>query len=524
MTQIFISRAELMPEGETTQEHAETKLMEASIVETDKSNTDYRTGGLFRGCFRSASTWFREPIRDFNDGVLRCPTCTYEMVGHRCTHCGETLSDSDVDSIGDGESIISEDFTEEDDMTVSEDIAVHPRHIYDMDGYPAHMGYMDHDDISLDGDGHGVHTPTEYGTSSIGRRAAQDLTRRDYSRFPGIPGYAPSNLSTVDGFSEIDEDNEEDDDSLEGFIEPDYPDNDTLEDRRLQWDEDLATLRRIRGAASDSPSLDSTEPESETTTHITIVDDHSTDIDGAESELSLSPNRRRRVLSNASSHGTLSDGPDVSSDSTQSTAECEAEVQSMLRAVQSRKRRRTVLDEDDSEDDGLDIESERSSQRRRLSRNGSSETVNPQEPSSRPGSSRQLSPPSRTLLSTTDDDEEDDDDDEPRSLQSRRRQQKGLSRARPSHTQRRTGNRNPRDRATTPNRSANPDSLSSPNNTNLRNNGSSSRASRNLVPNPLTIRDHPIPHGTRLSNGQRQGRRLPTGGYLPALFHLAGLP
>ena len=88
VTQIFANRAELMPPGETTDEHQKWQAEEAALVETDRSKGG-ANGGLFRGCFRAFPRRIpRSFIRDVEDGVNRCPRCTWELEDGLCGSCG----------------------------------------------------------------------------------------------------------------------------------------------------------------------------------------------------------------------------------------------------------------------------------------------------------------------------------------------------------------------------------------------------------------------------------------------------
>lgn len=94
-----------MPPGETTEDHRKWQEEEAAAVEKDRISTG-RRGGLFRGCFRAhlghpPLLGFRQAaIRDVEDGVDRCPRCTWELEDGLCQECGypselEEWSDSD---------------------------------------------------------------------------------------------------------------------------------------------------------------------------------------------------------------------------------------------------------------------------------------------------------------------------------------------------------------------------------------------------------------------------------------------
>ncbi|KAL5391340.1 hypothetical protein DPSP01_001214 [Paraphaeosphaeria sporulosa] len=92
MTSVLIGRAELLPSGsgDTIEQHKQWQKEEADAVQLDKDNTDPRTGGLFKGCFKSAHA--RGPslqvIRDQEDGVERCPVCSWELEDGECVQCG----------------------------------------------------------------------------------------------------------------------------------------------------------------------------------------------------------------------------------------------------------------------------------------------------------------------------------------------------------------------------------------------------------------------------------------------------
>ena len=84
---VFVSRNELLPDGETTQEHDGLLKEEAELVAKDKANADPRTGGLFKGCFKRGYHGYIGPIHDAGDGVDRCPTCHWELEEGYCAQC-----------------------------------------------------------------------------------------------------------------------------------------------------------------------------------------------------------------------------------------------------------------------------------------------------------------------------------------------------------------------------------------------------------------------------------------------------
>ena len=102
---MFTSRVELLPEDETTAEHEEAQRTEALQIEADRNSKEQ---GLFKGAFQMVARTIRmsrAPIRDVEDGVERCPNCTWELEDGLCFHCsyGTHADDSDYsgeDSLG----------------------------------------------------------------------------------------------------------------------------------------------------------------------------------------------------------------------------------------------------------------------------------------------------------------------------------------------------------------------------------------------------------------------------------------
>jgi hypothetical protein len=96
---MFISRVELLPEDETTAEHDEAKRIEAQLIETDRTTRTDGETGLFKGAFCKPRLQMHGPIRDEEDGVLRCPVCAWEMEDGECGQCG--YADFDGEFSGD---------------------------------------------------------------------------------------------------------------------------------------------------------------------------------------------------------------------------------------------------------------------------------------------------------------------------------------------------------------------------------------------------------------------------------------
>ncbi|KAL9122335.1 MAG: hypothetical protein Q9187_001108 [Circinaria calcarea] len=245
MAQLFASRAELMASGESTEDHKKCQEEEATIVERDKANLDERTGGLFRGCFKARLQGARPTIRDEEDGVTRCPNCTWELEDGYCNACG-------VGYGSDGEEFSGEDLSFSDDgesdtgrLSFSDDHYGHPITDEDAD-YAALVEMGWNEDISLDEDGQSVHTDYEHtlGELTFGRGAAQGLLgqpirRNGSSNVVGRRQYAPSMLSdvatTYDGNDHEDEaqtsmDTSEDDDDDDGDSSEEEEEDGSLQD------------------------------------------------------------------------------------------------------------------------------------------------------------------------------------------------------------------------------------------------------------------------------------------------------
>jgi hypothetical protein len=139
MTRVFAYRQELLPDGETVEEHDEYIKEAVAQVSTDKE-----TGGLFSGLFKGGRMHWM-PIHDPGDDVDRCPNCHWELEEGRCGSCGLNIGDEDGFGLDTGESENSDDDDDDDDEL---DVDVVP-HDYDGMDDP---GSFDEDDY-LDEDG-----------------------------------------------------------------------------------------------------------------------------------------------------------------------------------------------------------------------------------------------------------------------------------------------------------------------------------------------------------------------------------
>lgn len=227
MTGLFIARAELLPPGETIEEHKKWQKDEADAVQQDKDNEDPRSGGLFKGCFRPLPSHGRgrslQVVRDQEDGVDRCPICTWELEDGGCTQCGLIFDETGDVSWGDSFT----GFSDMDEMSEQ-----------DADALDAEMGM---DDIDYDGydeamDGWGPYAP-EQGSFMMrrfleagGHPGAAAFARRrplTHSEAGSRRSYTQSIVSDIygdemDTVQEEDEEGEEEEDSsMNDFIDDD---------------------------------------------------------------------------------------------------------------------------------------------------------------------------------------------------------------------------------------------------------------------------------------------------------------
>ena len=177
-----------MPFDETIQDHKKNSEEEANLIRRDRLNTDGKNGGLFRGCFKQSGSFIvHRPIRDDEDGVIRCPNCAWELEDGYCNACEVGY---DTDGVPyEAESL---DWSEGDDDsdTSLRLYGNRLRHLAsDEDNDLAALVEMGdtEGDISLDGDGNSVHTESEghmgRGDFAFARSAAQGLLNRPSRRY-----------------------------------------------------------------------------------------------------------------------------------------------------------------------------------------------------------------------------------------------------------------------------------------------------------------------------------------------------
>ena len=105
---LLLAKTELLAAGESSKDHQEWQEQERQRVDLDRSSPR----GLFSGAFyRSRPS---VSIHDRQDGVVRCPTCTWELEAGECGQCGwREFSDNESVSVSEASfSTIDENTTD----------------------------------------------------------------------------------------------------------------------------------------------------------------------------------------------------------------------------------------------------------------------------------------------------------------------------------------------------------------------------------------------------------------------------
>ena len=237
MTHIFANRAELMPVGETTQEHKKWQEEEAALVERDRATNGHK-GGLFRGCFRLTRRRQLPVIRDEEDGVDRCPRCSWEIEDGLCESCGYLVGDDSADmSDSDGQGHWDQGQWDDDlydlEETTLEDLVGDLGEDADMRGYLPNSDYSNHGYSSED-DSFQENPPR----MRQGNRRIMGHLRP----LPAHPVEEPPYDSLFDDTDDASADDETG--SLDSFVVDDVEDGPysvASSPRRLHWDTDEGT-------------------------------------------------------------------------------------------------------------------------------------------------------------------------------------------------------------------------------------------------------------------------------------------
>jgi hypothetical protein len=291
LTHSVINKVELLPAGETLEQHTKWQKDHADIIQQDRNNPEPRKGGLWRGFFRRVGPRIPRPaLRDVEDGVDRCPYCQWELEDGMCQRCGLPFDEngtgtwdfSDGLSERSGHGLPSELGSELDvdvEINMNDDGEIDE---FDEEDEEAALDewYREHGPMApiplqrfLM---HGQEVP--YGIRRPAAHSAAGSRRRSY------PASIASDIleSEMHTLEEMDEEGEEEDDSsMNEFIEPD--------DRPLS----------ISGSASSSTYASSSRASMEPP--IMEEDEEDEDEDATEDEGPVPNGRRRRIVTQSSS-------------------------------------------------------------------------------------------------------------------------------------------------------------------------------------------------------------------------------
>lgn len=307
MVLIFLGKSELLPDGETSEEHHQYAKEEADIVAKDKANTDVRTGGLFKGFFKRGGRLMPlVAIRDASDNVYRCPQCLNEVEDGRCNTCNVRVRGEDDDL----------DWSDE-DSDESEELD----HDLDDDDHFA----LPFDDMH---DGyHGVmYDPDDFD---------EDLDDFDYG-YELPPGLILRN-GPVSDVSDEDSDDEGHDDEMDGFID----DGPTMYDASSEVNGD-----------SDGTEVTNSRARRRRAAPIVLSDDDDDEEEEEDEGPAAAPRRRVvpvRTASSRASEEPSSAGPNPSVVSDDDSDD-DQPVTASQRSRRGRRNHVHVIDESDEED------------------------------------------------------------------------------------------------------------------------------------------------------------------------------
>ena len=224
---IFVGRNELLPDGETSDEHHGYVREEAEIVAKDKANTDPRIGGLFKGCFKRGRHSVMGPIHDPGDGVDRCPLCHWELEDGYCNQCGEVVDLNE--HLGFSEYDSDSDITD-DELDHELDIE-DAREVFGADGQDEYLGgYLTDDGFGFDDRG-----PPQ--NADARPRHVSLIQRRAHQNRGAGSARAPINLGSSD-------EEESDDEEAHGELRDFIVNDDDVESAGSNEDEDTDVTAR----------------------------------------------------------------------------------------------------------------------------------------------------------------------------------------------------------------------------------------------------------------------------------------
>jgi hypothetical protein len=116
-------------------QHIKWQKEHADSVARDKANNDRRTGGLWRGYFKSRPRP-RRAFRDAEDGVDRCPYCQWELEDGMCQRCGLPFDENGTGTwdFSDMDETSEHDLASEHDLDIEVDMDDEDDDLMDYDG------------------------------------------------------------------------------------------------------------------------------------------------------------------------------------------------------------------------------------------------------------------------------------------------------------------------------------------------------------------------------------------------------
>jgi hypothetical protein len=352
MTAVFIARADLLPPGETIEEHRKWQQEEATAVQVDRDNADPRTGGLFKGCFNAPPHALRPSlhiVRDQEDGVDRCPICTWELEDGGCTQCGLVFDET-------GEVSWDNSFTGFSDMDEMSE--------QDADDLDAAMGL---EEGEFDGFGDPMDGWQDYlgdpGAGFVMRRFLQHhnptaLRRHmSHSEAGSRRSYSQSIVSDIygdemDTLEEEDEEEDEEDSEMNDFIDDEALDSSTSASgaSSTPGQTPQPAASRPRTQARARPVVE--ESETSSTMSSVVEEQDEDDEDAGPVRRGQRPRTQNRVLNRANG-ARFSHAPSSSASTDASTDELDEDTQALLQEEGwMRQQDDDEMDEEDGDSDG----------------------------------------------------------------------------------------------------------------------------------------------------------------------------
>ncbi|KAL9077316.1 MAG: hypothetical protein Q9157_003410 [Trypethelium eluteriae] len=317
MTHIFLARAELLAPGEKMEQQLQWQKEEASTVQEDRKNTNPVTGGLFKGCFKQRPSRPRYAIRDEDDGVDRCPSCSWEIEDGVCPGCGWEFDEdgavmrpsfggfSDMDPS-------ERDLLEEEELDGDLELEDHD--------FAGPMPYLiDEEDEEMADDQsfavrrwlaqHGAHVPSTTAIQGVGRRRATHSalgSSRQHSYSASLTSRSEDTEMGI--LEEEDEDDLDEDSSMGGFIDDrsDQMSQITASSRSQSYHPPSTASRRRSARRLVQSETSAMSPRSSQSNQLDEDDDEGGPISNGRRRINHGQARRSRVVLSESDEGSTS--------------------------------------------------------------------------------------------------------------------------------------------------------------------------------------------------------------------------